>query len=350
MNGPDAHGCRIVALVPAHNEEEQIADAIESLLAQTTPVQVVICTDNCTDSTVEIARRYPVTVFETVGNTAKKAGALNQGWDRYGRDAEMVFTMDADTVLIPRCVELLVENLEGHGGVCACPAMKPVDSHRLRDRLLYRLIRLDYGGARRLTRLRKNRVEVLAGMGALFRGHVLREVAGDGLPWHTDSIVEDYRLTLEVRRLGYQIAAVPAAIGYTDGLVNLGDLWRQRVRWASGTWQELGRLGWKPYTRKVWFALFVAMLGSLVRLASIALWVLTFAVLHSHFHLRWIWLAPLVVLLLDAIDIVRFTPGADKKDLLLAASVLPLESFMVMREAWTFWSLGRALRRIGMNW
>jgi hypothetical protein len=42
------------------------------------------------------------------------------------------------------------------------------------------------------------------------------------------------------------------------------------------------------------------------------------------------------MLILDAADIVRFTPGADKKDLLLVVSILPLESFMVLREAWTF--------------
>ena len=34
--------------------------------------------DNCTDATVEIAREHRVEVVETVDNTDKKAGALNQ--------------------------------------------------------------------------------------------------------------------------------------------------------------------------------------------------------------------------------------------------------------------------------
>ena len=37
-----------------------------------------VLADNCTDATVEVARTHGVEVVETVGNTEKKAGALNQ--------------------------------------------------------------------------------------------------------------------------------------------------------------------------------------------------------------------------------------------------------------------------------
>ena len=48
----------LVALLPAHDEEGQIAATIESLLAQSRPPDgiVVVC-DNCTDRTAEIAAR-----------------------------------------------------------------------------------------------------------------------------------------------------------------------------------------------------------------------------------------------------------------------------------------------------
>ena len=86
----------VVCLVPAHNEEEQIAATIDSLIAQTIPVKIIVSADNCTDRTVEIARSYPgVIVRKTVDNKARKAGALNQAWRAHATDADYVFTMDA---------------------------------------------------------------------------------------------------------------------------------------------------------------------------------------------------------------------------------------------------------------
>ena len=39
---------------------------------------MVVVADNCTDDTADIARKNGAEVFTTVGNTEKKAGALNQ--------------------------------------------------------------------------------------------------------------------------------------------------------------------------------------------------------------------------------------------------------------------------------
>ena len=70
---------RCTVLIPAHDEEAVLALTLESLAEQTRPPdRVVVIADNCTDATVEVARAHGVEVFETVGNTEKKAGALNQ--------------------------------------------------------------------------------------------------------------------------------------------------------------------------------------------------------------------------------------------------------------------------------
>jgi cellulose synthase/poly-beta-1,6-N-acetylglucosamine synthase-like glycosyltransferase len=342
----------VVVLVPAYNEEEQIADAIESVQAQTIPVRIVVCADNCTDRTVDIAESYPeVTVFETVGNAAKKGGALNQGWDRYGRDADFVFTMDADTVLAPDCLERMLEKIDDRGAVCAWPALKPPTSERPFDRVMHRLTRLDYGGFGRSVRARRYATEVLSGIGTLFHGSVLREVATDqgGLPWATDSLVEDYRISLEIRRLGYDIAVAPKAIASTDAVVDMKGLWRQRTRWASGTWQELIRFGWKPYTRRVWLSASLCLGNLLLRLTAFSL--LLFVLLFCRgFHYNFLWLIPVGVSVVEQIDVLRNTPNTDRKDILLALSIVPVEAYRLLRESWTVWSLGRALRRRSVAW
>ena len=101
---------KIVPVVPAHNEEVGIVATMESVEAQTTSPdrRIVIC-DNCTDATPALARsRAGWEVWETVGNTGKKGGALNQAWDRldgYLADDDYLVTMDADTLLDEHFVE-----------------------------------------------------------------------------------------------------------------------------------------------------------------------------------------------------------------------------------------------------
>jgi glycosyltransferase involved in cell wall biosynthesis len=70
---------RVIAVVPAHNEEAQIAECLRSLLAQTRPPErVLVVLDNCTDNTELVVSGLPVEVKYTAGNVYKKAGTLNQ--------------------------------------------------------------------------------------------------------------------------------------------------------------------------------------------------------------------------------------------------------------------------------
>lgn len=61
---------KISALIIAHNEEACIADCIESVLAQSCkPDEVVLIAHNCTDSTIAIAEKYPITVIPFRGQS-----------------------------------------------------------------------------------------------------------------------------------------------------------------------------------------------------------------------------------------------------------------------------------------
>src|SRR5262245_9513055 len=93
----------VTVLIPAHNEEASLRHTISSLQSQShRPDRIIVVADNCTDSTVAIARRAGVEVVESVDNSEKKAGALNQALKRVlpGQgDNDLVMVMDADTVL-----------------------------------------------------------------------------------------------------------------------------------------------------------------------------------------------------------------------------------------------------------
>jgi hypothetical protein len=116
---------QVTVLIPAHNEAASIAETIRSLRRQTIPpASITVVCDNCTDRTAEIALSMGVRVMTSVGNKARKAGALNQALSRMlpgmGPD-DLVLIMDADSELSSTWIADALTALtadERLGGVC----------------------------------------------------------------------------------------------------------------------------------------------------------------------------------------------------------------------------------------
>jgi cellulose synthase/poly-beta-1,6-N-acetylglucosamine synthase-like glycosyltransferase len=111
-----AQPVRITILVPAHNEEASLPVTLAALAKQTrSPDRVIVVADNCTDRTADIAREFGYEAFETVGNTHKKGGALNQALGKIlpgmGAD-DAVMVMDADTSIGPHYLETASARLD----------------------------------------------------------------------------------------------------------------------------------------------------------------------------------------------------------------------------------------------
>jgi len=92
----------ISVVIPAHNAERFIQEAIESVLAQTLPVaEVIVIADDCSDDTRAIARRLGATVFE--GKHRNISAATNQGIRAAGQ--EWIALLDADDFWETRKIE-----------------------------------------------------------------------------------------------------------------------------------------------------------------------------------------------------------------------------------------------------
>jgi hypothetical protein len=94
----------------------------------------------------------------------------------------------------------------------------------------------------------------------------------------------------------------------------------------------------------------LSLSNSLLRLAAIAFMVWTLLAVHAQFRFDWIWAIPPIVAILDGLDVLRVTPGTDRKDVVLSILLLPMEAFTVLRESWTIWSLVGAVRRKSLTW
>src|SRR4051812_42267546 len=110
---------KVVALIPAHDEGDQIADCIAALRLQVD--RIVVAADNCTDDTEAVAVAEGAELFRTVGNTKKKAGALNQALAQLLpelADEDCVVVVDADSFLSPSFVAAALERIaSGYGAV-----------------------------------------------------------------------------------------------------------------------------------------------------------------------------------------------------------------------------------------
>jgi biofilm PGA synthesis N-glycosyltransferase PgaC len=252
---------RVVALVPAHNEETEIATTLQSLFAQSRPVdRVIVVADNCTDRTVEIAASMGAEVLATTANRDRKAGALNQAWTRLRDDlheSDVLLSMDADTQLSRDFVANALVHLEREpdlAAICASFSGRRA-GQSFPGRLLSLLQAMEYERYRRQIARRQGRTQVLSGGATIFRVRELAALQDErGFLYDTSSIVEDFELTLALRARGSKYLAPKNCAASTELMPTLTKLWHQRVRWNRGTLDELRKYGFSRLTARDYFA------------------------------------------------------------------------------------------------
>lgn len=276
----------VTVLIPAHNEQAALGQTIRSLLAQShRPERVVVVADNCTDSTVDVARRAGVEVFESSRNGFKKAGALNQALrallPQQG-DNDVVMVMDADTTLDDGFLEAAVARFTADRALMAVGGLFYGEEG---PGLLRQLQRNEYIRYARDMRRRRGRVFVLTGTASLFRPVALRTVAASrsrtlpgvhGDVYDTAALTEDNELTIALKSLGGLMVSPAQCTVVTELMPTLRMLGAQRLRWQRGALENLGAYGLTPQTFRYWaqqvgIGYGVIALGSYLLLMTIAL-------------------------------------------------------------------------------
>lgn len=334
---------RIVALVPAYNESSCISETIEALLSQTVSIDIVILPNGCTDDTADIARRYPVTVMEFGQLKHKKSEAMNLGWETYCSEADLVITVDADTVLVPTAVEEWIEEFVTNpllAGSCARFTM-------IGKSFITRLQRMDFSMGIDIS-LRRGWTCVLAGAASCFRNSVLKQVedlddrAG---PWSYDSAVEDFEVTYQARRLGFSCWVSPSVRAYTDAMSTWKALRSQRRKWLTGTIEDLIKFGLNKTTFVMWAQQFVGWASFLILLLFMSL--LTYTLISGSWQYSPLGLvfSVIIPLLVVAKNIKHSTriPHRDNWDVAMAASIVIYEVFSWVRTYWFLAAWGTVL-------
>ena len=100
---------RVVALVPAHNEEERIAQTVSAILSLEDVNECIVIDDASSDETAQKAADCRARVVRLQRNVGKGA-ALNAG-AKYCEDADIVLLLDGDLGSSARQADLLLKPL-----------------------------------------------------------------------------------------------------------------------------------------------------------------------------------------------------------------------------------------------
>lgn len=252
----------VTVLIPAHDEAASIGATLDSLGSQDpAPNRVVVVADNCTDATEAVARAHGAEVFVSVGNTHKKAGALNQALsgllDGLGNN-DLVMCMDADTVLDDGFLAAGVQRFTSDRALMAIGGLFYGE---VGHGVLGQLQRNEYVRYSREIRRRRGRVFVLTGTASMFRARALRTVAesrGGLLPgvhgdvYDTAALTEDNELTLAIKSLAGLMASPNGCRVVTELMPTWRNLWTQRLRWQRGALENLGAYGPAPTMLRYW--------------------------------------------------------------------------------------------------
>jgi cellulose synthase/poly-beta-1,6-N-acetylglucosamine synthase-like glycosyltransferase len=296
VTGRDA--LRLTVLVPAYNEELTIAATLKSLWGQDRPPdRVVVVADNCTDNTAEIAKGHDADVFTTVGNTEKKAGALNQALSEMfahisARDVVMV--MDADSVIVPAFLATAMGRLEEDPDLIAVGGVFYGEGG---SGLVGQLQRNEFTRYQRLISRRRGKVFVLTGTASLFRTYALKAVAdsrgrllpGDpGQVYDTLALTEDNEMTLSLKSLGAKMVSPMECRVVTEVMPTWRALWRQRMRWQRGALENIGAYGLTRATLRYWLQQMAIGYGTIALNAYFLLLLITLLAADG-FQLVWLW-------------------------------------------------------------
>ena len=268
----------VSVLVPAFNEEKVIVKTIDSILrSHYQNFDIIAVDDGSNDGTyrvlMEAFGEHPQVRVFSKPNGGKSA-AMNYGITQ--TDAELIVTLDADTVLRPNAISKLVRHFNNTkvGGIAGNAKVGN------RINILTYWQALEYITSQNLERRAfgfLNCICVVPGAIGAWRREVLLKAGG----FVNNTLAEDTDLTLTVLEMGYKIDYEENAIALTEAPDTVSGFLKQRFRWMFGTLQAVwkhhhtlfrphyGSLGFFALPNMVVFQIFFPLISPLMDLLMV---------------------------------------------------------------------------------
>jgi cellulose synthase/poly-beta-1,6-N-acetylglucosamine synthase-like glycosyltransferase len=251
---------RLAVLVPAHNEEADIARTVETLRLQINPGdRLIVIADNCSDRTAEVARQAGALVLERENQRFRGKGyALDHGLKFLADEPpEIVMVVDGDCEVSPGSLDALAHYAQTH--------QRPVQSTYLMKLPLNATLRDQISGfaltlknlARPLGMKALGWPSLLMGSGMAFPWSLLQKVNLAG-----NKTVDDMQLTIDFALQGVSPIYVPES-RVMGRLMQASHAASQRSRWEHGhievILKQVPRLLWTAVAQRRWALLILGL-------------------------------------------------------------------------------------------
>ena len=238
----DGEPHRFGFVIAARNEENVIANLIESIRQQNYPsdmIDVFVVADNCTDKTADVAREAGAVVYERFNDEqVGKSYALNYLFNKinadYGsyRAYDGYFIFDADNIVGKDFTRAMNNEF--------CKGYRVVTGYRNSKNFGTNWITAGYSiafmrEAKYLNNSRKllKSSTMVSGTGYLVSSEIIEENKG----WHFNLMTEDIQLSAHLISNNEKIGYAKDAMFYDEQPTTFMQSWHQRMRWTKGFYQ-----------------------------------------------------------------------------------------------------------------
>ena len=226
---------RFMAIIPAHNEENVVANLIESLKNQDYPKElydIYVIADNCTDNTAKIAKEAGAIVYERFDEDKKTKGYALQWFlaQKIQEDApyDAFCVFDADNIADKNFLKAMNKKLcQGENVVQGYRDIKnPTDNWITAG---YAIFYWTMNRFYHLARYNLGLSPLLNGTGFMVRFDVIKPTG-----WDTKTLTEDIEFSLKNIIAGRKLGWATDAIVYDEQPTGFKQSWTQRSRWTVG--------------------------------------------------------------------------------------------------------------------
>jgi cellulose synthase/poly-beta-1,6-N-acetylglucosamine synthase-like glycosyltransferase len=230
----------VTVIVPAHNEEKNIGNLLNTLLDQSYPnMEILVVNDGSTDNTAQIVRdyrRHNVQLLDLPRPNSGKHAALNYGLTI--ANGEIIVFMDADGLVEHTCITRMVAAMQNPHVYAVAGNVKVANRVSVLTKMQAIEYIRDINVPRRAFDLLDVSVVIPGPLGA-FRKRYLRTVGA----YDPDTVAEDFDTTVKVHKardgLLVGVRNVTDAVAYTEAPERIRDLIKQRKRWYGGMTQTV---------------------------------------------------------------------------------------------------------------
>jgi cellulose synthase/poly-beta-1,6-N-acetylglucosamine synthase-like glycosyltransferase len=224
----------LTVLIPAYNEEKVLSRTIETVLEATYPdKEVIVIDDGSKDQTNRIAMSYSNRGVKVIHRpNGGKATALNHGL--FFASGEIIVIIDADSQISKNTLIELVKPFRNPEVAAVAGNIKVLN----RRNLLTKCQALEYIASINIYRRALDvfgSVTVVPGALGAYR----RDVMESNGFYDSDTLVEDFDVTVKALKTGKIVQASTSAVSYTEAPYAIKDFLKQRLRWYRGNFQAM---------------------------------------------------------------------------------------------------------------